>query len=365
VFVFSDEGGAIQQDMFTAMEAVTTGSDSRAVVFGNPDYPSAYWKRFWDKTTKEGRTWNTFNISAYELPTLTGEVVYPDDPGMEARFRSAITSREWVENKEQIWQPTEARYLSKVMGQFPKEDDFAFFPQAAIDKTYATDLSDLSHPYKTMGVDIARYGQDETVIALNEGGRVRVADSWGKADLFASARRVHKFAVDNEVSEVRIDSSGIGGGVLDILLDDDSGEFAGSDYTLIGWDNGSSAPDATQHMNKRAYAHESLRSQMQDEQIDLEYNDTELREELQAITYKFSLRGALQITAKDEIKKGLSGRSPDRLDAVILAAVDMSPWTGNPLNEFKVGEKIIMDPSDVQVAEFGADYWYADNGRSF
>lgn len=345
VFVFSDEGGAIEKDMFTAMEAVTTGSGSRATVFGNPDYPGAYWRRFWDKTRPEGRTWNTYNISAFELPTFTGELVYPDDPGMNERFISAITSREWVENKQEIWSPEEARYKSKVLGEFPDEDDFAFFPQVAIDLSYNTVIEKDESAPLILGVDIARYGTDESVIAANQGGHVRVVDHWGKESTVETARRVHRYAIDNNATEVRIDSTGVGGGVYDMLMSLD--EFRGGDYLRVGWDNGSAAPDNSQHSNKRAYSHDSLRVQMLAGDIDLDYEDEQLREELQAITYKYTPRGAVQITPKDEIKKGLSGQSPDRLDAVIMAAADMSPWTGNTWNKYAPGTTVTQDREEV------------------
>lgn len=345
VFVFSDEGGAIEKDMFTAMEAVTTGSGSRGIVFGNPDYPGAYWRRFWDKTKPEGRRWNTFNISAFDLPTMTGEVVYPHDPDMNKRFLSAITSKEWIEEKQLIWAPTEARYLSKVMGQFPEDDDFAFFPQSTIDKAYNAQIEeDSAHPI-ILGVDIARYGADECVVAANQGGRVRVIEHWGKTDTVNSARKIHQIANDLAAQEVRIDAGGVGGGVYDQL--DLLDEFSNKVYTLVGWDNGHSSPDITQWGRMRAYAHDSLRKQMAEGDIDLDYNDETLREELQAITYKFNSRGAIEITSKDDIKPGLGGRSPDRLDAVIMAATDMSPWTGNPYNRMPVGTVISEDRRDV------------------
>lgn len=354
VFVFSDEGGAIEQDMFTAMEAVTTGSGSRAVVMGNPDYPGAYWRRFWDKTKPEGQRWATYNISAFSLPTMTGETVYPDDPEMNARFLSAITSREWIEDKQAIWEPNESRYLSKVMGQFPEDDDSSFFPQVTMDTAYNAEIEPSGD--KVMGVDVARYGQDESVIAVNTGGVVRVMDTWGKTSLVESARKVHRYAIENDITEVRIDTTGVGGGVYDVLDDPDTDEFDDGDYVLIGWDNGSRSPDIAQWSNKRAYSYDNLRQQMNKGKLSLDYADEDLRQELMVTTYKFNTRGAIQITPKDEIKKGLSGKSPDRLDAVVMAATNLDPWYEDP-DEPKPGDRVLMDPSAVM--EFaGADRWY-------
>lgn len=171
-----------------------------------------------------------------------------------------------------------------------------------------------------------------------------MVDSWGRCDLVDSARRIHNYAVRVGASEVRIDSTGVGGGVYDML--DRLEEFQDRKYILIGWDNGSSSPDSSQWANKRAYAHDSLRTLMAEGLVDLDYDDEELRGEIQIITYKFNNRGAIQITPKDDMKTEIGG-SPDRLDAVILATCDMSPWTDNPWNKFEPGTAITQDREEL------------------
>ena len=363
VFVFSDEGGAIERDMFTAMEAVTTGSNSRIAIYGNPDYPKAYWKRFWDKTKPEGKTWNTYNIDAFSLPTFTGEAVYPDDPEMEKRFRAALTSREWVENKQAIWSPNEARYLSKVMGQFPGDDDSSFFPQLSMDTAYDAEIPDDDEVPASLGVDVARFGQDSSVIAMNRNGRIRVEDSWGKCPINESARRVHKFAQDNVIEQVRIDISGVGGGLYDIL--DGEAEYADKRYTLVGWNNSHKSPDPAQWLNLRSYSYEMLRTHMTLGLVDLEYSDEELREELQVTTYKFAKGGdgALQITGKDELKRGLGDRSPDRLDAVVMALADPDQVLPDP-NAPKKGDRVVKDPAEM-MAGIDTSRWYGGGLSGF
>lgn len=343
-FVWFDEAGGMSKGMYTAAEAVMTGAKARFTGIGNPDDGTGEFARIYKERKYDGE-YNRFTISSFDLPTFTGEVVYPDDPEMEQRMLDSLTQVSWVEHKKRIWGETDARYLSKVLGEFPKDGGNGFFSQGAIDKAYDTEIEeDLSQPL-ILGVDIARWGVDESVIAANRGGHVRVVDSWGKSDLVDSARRIHNYAVEHGASEVRIDSTGVGGGVYDML--DRLPEFQG-EYLLVGWDNGSGSPDASQWSNKRSYAHDSLRQQMIEGKIDLDYDDDQLRNELQVITYKFNNRGAIQITPKDELKTALEGgNSPDRLDAVIMAAADMSPWTGNPYNSYNPGEAIIQDREDI------------------
>lgn len=349
-YVWFDEAGGMSKGMWTAAEAVLTGADARFTGIGNPDDVGTEWYRnFTDK--RFDAEFNRFSISSFELPTFTGEVVYPDDHEMQERMLKSLTQVSWVEHKKRIWGENDARYLSKVKGEFPKDGGNGFFPQSAIDKSYDAGIQHDAAAPLILGVDIARWGQDESVIASNRAGYVRVEDTWAKSDLVDSARRIHKFAQRENATEVRIDAAGVGGGVYDML--DRLDEFADKNYILIGWDNGRAAPDPSQHANMRAYAHDSLRTQMVEGNIDLDFDDDQLREELQIITFKFNNRGAIQITPKDDMKTEIGG-SPDRLDAVIMAATDMSPWTGNPYNHLPAGEVLTEDPEDIP------DYGYRE-----
>lgn len=342
-YVFFDEAGGLARGMWTAAEAVLTGADARLVTIGNPDDVGTEWHRvFTDPKYKAD--FNHFSISSLELPTFTGEIVYPDDPVMQERMMKSLTQVSWVEHKKRIWGEKDARYISKVMGEFPKDGGNGFFPQSSINKSYDTALPDDASIPLVIGVDIARWGADECVIASNRGGRVRVEDTWGKCDTVESARRIHKWANDHGVVEMRIDAGGVGGPVYDML--DVLEEFQNKTYEIVGWDNGYASPDIKQWAQLRSYAHDSLRTQMMNGEIDLDYDDDELREQLNIVTYKFTNRGGIQITPKDDMKTEMGG-SPDRLDAVIMAATDMSPWTGNPYNALPVGAMVAADREEI------------------
>lgn len=353
-FVFFDEAGGMNRAMYTAAEAVLTGAHARFIGIGNPDHAEGEFYNIYTEDKKYEQDWNRYTISSFDLPTFTGEVVYHDDPEMEKRMLGALTQVSWVEHKKRAWGENDARYLAKVMGEFPKEGGSGFFPQNALDKAYDTEIEHVGGLFRTGGADIARFGQDESAFALNVGGCIRVLDTWGKTDTVTSARKIHRLANDNGVQELRIDSTGVGGGVYDML--DSLDEFSDKKYLLIGVDNGSASPDNTKWLNMRAYAHDSLLEQMHSGAIDLDYDDDVLREELQIITYKFAPRGGIQITPKDLMKTELGG-SPDRADAVILSAVDLSPWTGNPLNALEPGEKVVMDPDDFVSYSTGYGSW--------
>jgi hypothetical protein len=108
-----------------------------------------------------------------------------------------------------------------------------------------------------------------------------------------------------------------------------------------------SSPDNLRWFNQRSYVYDSLREKMSDGLIDLSYEDSQLKEELISQTYKFSAKGSIQITSKDEMKKhGLS--SPDSLDAVLLSIIEF-----NQSNSPAVGSII-----EHEIEHIGSFYSY-------
>jgi hypothetical protein len=346
-YVWFDEAGGMEKHMWTAMEAVITGADARFIGIGNPDNASG---AFYDAFTNEkiAKEYNLFSISSYDLPTFTGERVYPRTPEgdeMEARMLKSLTQVEWVEHKKRIWGEDDARFKAKVLGEFPDTGDNVFFGQNLINLAHET-VIDPEGIRPVLGADIARYGQDESVIYQNRGGHVRLVDSWGKTDTVETARKIHQTATRLGAAEVRVDASGIGGAVFDML--ERLPEFQPKTYLLIGIDGGSASQDSSRWANARAQNHDSLREQMAEGKIDLDFEDEELKEQLLGVTYKFNNRGAIQITPKDEMRTVMDG-SPDRLDAVIYATVDLGWLTGNPLQK---GDRVSFDvPQEVTEAD--------------
>jgi hypothetical protein len=337
--------------MWTAVEAIITGADARFIGIGNPDHGagSEFHRAFTDE--KVAQEYNLFTLSSFDLPTFTGERVYPMTPegdAMEARMLKSLTQVEWVEHKKRVWGEKDPRYLSKVLGEFPGDGDSNFFPQQIITLSQDTDIPEDPDIRPVLGVDVARYGQDETVVYSNVGGRVRLVGAWGKTDLVESARKINQIALELGASEVRIDSAGIGGGVFDIL--EKSEEYWSKTYALIGIDGGSRSPDLTRWANARAYNHDYLRTEMSEGRIDIDFDDRELAEQLIGVTFKFNNRGAIQISPKDEMRTVMGG-SPDRLDALIYSVVDLD-WA---LGGIPPGTVVAKDWDEIEVDGF-AEY---------
>jgi hypothetical protein len=345
-YVFLDEAGGLPADMFTAAEAVATGAGSRILAIGNPDRRGTEFHRIFTDP-QLSQDWALHTISAFDLPTFTGESVYSEEDAQK-NFLSGLTSVDWVEHKKRAWGEDSARYKAKVLGEFPDEADNTFFSQAVLDVAYDTIIEEDEAVRPVLGLDVARFGSDENVLYVNRGGRVRVVDKWSKLDLIETARRVHNHAQRIAASVVNIDVNGVGGGVVDSLARLD--EFSDAVYSIGAINNSSASPDPARWLNARAWHYDSFREMMADGKIDLDYDDSDLREELISQTYKFSQRGSIQMTSKDEMRRsGVS--SPDNLDAAILCAIDMERFSG-----LQPGQ-VILDVENL----FDEHPFYSDN----
>jgi len=348
-FVGFDEMGGLPEDLFTAAEAVTTGGDSRFVGIGNPDRRATPFHRlFTNKRLAD--EWNLYTISAYDLPTMTGEIVYQDPVLQERMLTSGMTTRSWIEHKERAWRSEESDgglkpnglFKAKVLGEFPEEDDSTFFPESDIIRAVERDIE--PSDYIVCGVDLGFAGEDESVFMVNRGGHCRIFDGdvafhndegtvigrtggvWTKSLPMETARRIHAIAMSIGADEVRVDGSGAGIGVYDNLVE--MREFSDRTYSIYAIRGGTASSDINQWNKLRDEQHDQLRKTLHTGMLDLDPNDAVLRDELLIITYDFTDRGAIKITPKKELKNEFGG-SPDRLDALIYATCDLS-FLGGP-----------------------------------
>jgi len=348
-FVGFDEMGGLPEDLFTAAEAVTTGGDTRFFGIGNPDRRGTpFHERF--TNAKYRRDWNLYTISAYDLPTVTGEIVYPDEPEKQAKMLvSGMTSLDWIRNKEHAWQSEEpdgslkpnGLFKAKVLGEFPETDDSTFFPEVDVVAAMERDIEPDS--YIIAGVDLGFAGEDECVFTINRGGHVRVfteeisfydetgavvgktSGTWNRALPLETSRRIHAIAQYIGADEVRVDASGAGIGVYDNLLN--YTEFQDREYMLHGVRGGTSSTDINQWAKTRDEQHDYLRRLLHEGLLDLDPEDTKLKDELLIVTYELNTRSAIVITPKKLLRNQFGG-SPDRLDSLIYAVCDMSILSG-------------------------------------
>lgn len=326
VLVVLDEAGGIPEDLYTATEAVTNTEGARVLAIGNPDSRGTPFHKIF----REDPTWHKIKISAFDTPNFTGEEI-PEG------LKPLLIQPAWVERQKISWGVDSARYKSKILAEFPDEADNTFFSQSAIDRAVDIDIVEDFSNNAVLGVDLARFGEDDSVVYINRMGRCRKLETWTKATSIESANRIHKLAIEHGVSEVRIDASGLGGPIVDQVV-----MLAQDRYIVISMLGSAASPDNTRWLNARAFNFDSLREQMLDNKIDLDPDDKVLMDEMLMIQYKFSAKGSIQIESKDDMRnRGV--KSPDSLDALVYAAADLSHIVSNPHAGMSPGDRITYD----------------------
>lgn len=383
VLVIVDESCGIKENLFTAVEAITTTENSRILAIGNPDDPASHFNKFFTKD----ENWHRIDVSSFDSPNFTrnheGHWKGCEDPQcLERKWAERwerdkhtsqetlplLPNREWVEQRRMAWAEDSPLWLSKVLGQFPLQSINTLFSRDTINRGHDLEVKPVRSSKVILGVDLARFGPDYSTIYKYEtgpsrtvdaegnklegysgkqGGNLRLVDFWGgKADEdgvdgMESALRVHTHAMALGASEVRIDAEGVGGPILDQIV-----RLSDGAYTVIAMKGSSASPDKFRWVNARAYWFDRTRERMFNRELDIDPKDNKLEFELEQIQYHFKNRfKSMQIESKEEMsKRGV--KSPDYADAAVYASADLSYMEDNPLAMYGMGDRISMSAAD-------------------
>jgi hypothetical protein len=169
------------------------------------------------------------------------------------------------------------------------------------------------------GLDVARFGDDRTVLIVREGDRLVEGRVWRGQDLMQTAQQVANLAGVFSPRMIFVDGVGVGGGVIDRL------RHLG--HTNVEDVNGARrAFDGKKYCNLRAecYARMKLWLAAQASIHDNFPLTEEFEEDATSLNYLYDTQGRLQIESKDDLKaKGLV--SPDVSDAVALTFAELLP----------------------------------------
>lgn len=337
VLAIGDEATGLSEELVDALGNITSNRDSRRILICNPTNPASYIGTLFKE---QKSNWTFHTISVFDSPNITGE---------ETRIPKAdlakLSDKDYVEEKKAEYGETSPRYKSRVLGEFAYDlGDTLIKPEdIAVAYDYVAD-PDSDCPV-VLGIDVARFGKDASVIYKNTGGQIRYVDSLeGEARVTTTANWIHRYAIDLNAAQVRIDSLGIGGGVIDALMQLDPR------YTVIEMNANATSPDRKQWHNARAFWWDNFRRDLREGRLDLDTDDTKrerLEDELLSVAYKFNQQfGGLLVESKDDMRKrGM--KSPDFADACIYAGADLAAMTQDPLFGYSTGDKIRQSAADV------------------
>jgi len=310
ILVIVDEAVGVSEQIYQAIEGVLTSENARLLMISNPT----------DASGRFGQSFKTagvkkINISAFETPNFTDFGITEEDIE-EDTWQEKITgplpmpyliTPNWVAQRYKRWGKESPLYYSRVKGQFPQQGTDSLIPLAWVQAAVQRSL-DPGEPVE-LGVDVARYGPDETVFLLRQGPVARIKKIIPMGDTMDTTGHTIKMLLETGAEAAKIDADGLGAGVYDRMKE--QGKPA------LEMRSGMKASDSERFANTRSEWWWGLRERFEEGDIDIE-EDEELISQLSSMKYKVNSRGQIQVESKDEMKKrGLP--SPDRADALMLA----------------------------------------------
>lgn len=211
--------------------------------------------------------------------------------------------REWLTKNPYMWQ-------TKVLGEFSDTGGDSIIPLAWVESAIAEHMEpsgDIEY-----GLDVARMGDDQTVLYKNQGGKMEESAVWTKQNTMVTVGKT--LQVTEYVGIIKVDMIGVGAGVYDRLAE--------LGQPTIGVNSAEKAYDSKTYYNLKAEMWFRVR-----EVFERQYNeggvldipdDPELVEDLTGMKYSVRSDNLFICEKKKDFKKRY-GRSPNKGDAFVMA----------------------------------------------
>ena len=302
VFIVVDEAEGVGDEIYEAIESVMTSADPLLLLIGNPTTMTGAFRRAF---YEERQIYRNITISALDSPNVqAGRVVVP-----------GLTTSRWVEERQQIWGEENPVYRARVLGEFPEQGQNTLLKLSDIEAATQRPHPTISSPPANGGegvilaVDVARFGDDRSVILRRRGDRVEDIRVLRQMDTMQLAGWVAAAIRECNPAQVYVDEIGVGAGVVDRLRE--------LGHPVRGVNVAHKAQQDGLYVNLRAEGYWTLRQRFMSGSISIPA-DNQLVGELAALRYGYDSQGRIKMESKDDIRKrGLP--SPDKADALMLA----------------------------------------------
>lgn len=287
ILIIFDEASAIPDCIWEVAEGAMTDKNTEIffLCFGNPTRSNG---RFYECFGRFRHRWITKKIDSRTVPITDKRQLnkWVSDYGIDSDFVKI-----------------------RVLGEFPSGANASLISRDSINCAVerVIDESAYQSSPRIMGVDVARFGEDKTVIARRQGLKLYDLKKYSNLDTMEVADAVIREISLFKPEAVFIDLGGVGAGVYDRLK--------WLNYNVIGVDFAGKPNRKDKYINKRAEMWGEMAEWLKNADIP---NDTDLKEDLAGPQYYFRGDNAQILLEKkqDMKKRGLA--SPDCADALAL-----------------------------------------------
>lgn len=304
-----DEASGFSERLWPAVLGNLAGG-GKVLATGNPLRTSG---TFFDAFHDKRDIWSTHNTASWDTPNaVAGEMVVP-----------GLATREWIEEMRADYGESSPVWAARVAGEFPRDDSDTVVPlhlvEAAIARWPTTPVD--PNGGIRIGVDVARYGDDESVIQPVIGDRAFECVSRRGADGPQLAGAVNEWLDKHQHGRPVVVNIDCTGGFGDSLYDQ-LRQQKRDGVRLVRVNAASKATNRADY-RLRDQLWFGIRNWIEDGGAIP--NDRKLVAELVAPGYSLAPNGRRRVDSKEQIKAGGLKRSPDRADALALAVLQTRP----------------------------------------
>jgi len=285
VLIIFDEASEIADIIWETAEGSVNTEGAIWVVFGNPTKGTG---RFCECFGKYRHRWITREIDS-----------------RDSKRANRVQIAKWIEDYGEDSDFVRIR----VKGMPPRRATNQFISLETVEKCQRYKAEGFESFAKILGVEVARFGDDKSVIRLRQGRKVFPGRKFHGLDTMQYADKVVESINEHDPDYVFVDGGGVGGGVIDRL------KQLGHKDLVIEVNFGSKAMDEKKYANKRAEMWDYMKQYLEaGAEID---DDKELRDDLVGPEYGYNAKQQLQLEKKEDMKdRGIA--SPDDADAIAL-----------------------------------------------
>lgn len=300
IILIYDEASAIADPVWEVSEGALTDEETEIIwlAFGNPTQNTG---RFRECFGKLKHRWKTFQI---------------DSRNVEGTNKEQIAK--WIEDYGEDSDFVRVR----VRGEFPRAGSSQFIPGDVVSAARKYKAEAFAGLPKVLSVDVARFGDDQTVIGTRQGRKAIILGKYRGKDTVWVAEKTIEFIKSEKPDAAIVDADGLGAGVVDQI------KYRGFGQRLFEFHGGAAANDGSAYFNRRAEVWGMAKDWLQaGAEIP---DDPELETDLTSPEYGFSSKQQVQLERKEDMKKrGLA--SPDCGDMLAMTfAVTILPKPKEP-----------------------------------
>jgi len=284
VVLLVDEASALPSAIFDTLLGTLSSGDTAFVLVSNPVRATG---AFYELFQKESDNWELMTFTSFDSPNV---------------------DTEWIQEVKEYYGEDSDFYKMRVLGEFPVLDSAQFIPTDTVDEAMNRVLkpSEYHHFPRVLGCDVARFGDDSSIIVDRQGPKIHRIYEYRGLDTVAFTRQILEIYHKENYTAVFVDGIGLGAGVVDQLKT--------FHVPVIDVVVSQKSTDPKSYFNLRAQVYGKLRDWLPSASMP---NDKALRTDLLALNYSYNNKLQIILESKKDLKRR-GGKSPDRSDALSL-----------------------------------------------